>query len=145
MSIPKQQLPVILEQLMDFYQNLDSSNIAQLSNIYHPQIEFRDPLHQIHGIDGLEKYFRHLMENVLQLSFEFQDCEVISKQAFLSWTMQFSHPRFNQGNAVSVQGISKIEFNEKIIKHRDYFDVGEMFYEHMPVIGGLNRWLKRKI
>jgi hypothetical protein len=29
--------------------------------------------------------------------------------------------------------------------HRDYFDAGALLYEHLPVLGTLIGWLKRRL
>jgi len=29
--------------------------------------------------------------------------------------------------------------------HRDYWDAAEELYEHLPLVGSLLRWLKRRI
>jgi len=34
---------------------------------------------------------------------------------------------------------------DKIVEHRDYFDAGELFYENVPILGGIIRTLKKKI
>jgi limonene-1,2-epoxide hydrolase len=40
---------------------------------------------------------------------------------------------------VKASGISELTIEEKIIRQRDYFDVGELFYENIPVLGSIIR------
>ena len=42
------------------------------------------------------------------------------------------------------EGVSKLEFNEKIYKHQDFYDLGAMLYEHIPVLGSLVKIIKTK-
>jgi limonene-1,2-epoxide hydrolase len=47
---------------------------------------------------------------------------------------------------LEVQGISHLKFLEnQVIYHRDYFDLGEMVYEHVPVLGKIVRFIKNSL
>jgi len=46
---------------------------------------------------------------------------------------------------IVVPGVSVIHFGEKVTAQRDYFDVGAMLYERLPLIGWLLRWVKRMV
>ena len=41
--------------------------------------------------------------------------------------------------------ISHIRFEERINYHRDYYDLGEMLYEHIPLYGWFTRQLKTRL
>jgi len=45
--------------------------------------------------------------------------------------------------------VSQLRFDfhgfDKVYRHRDYFDAGAMLYEHLPVVGRVVSWLKRRI
>ena len=56
-----------------------------------------------------------------------------------------THPRLNRGNEFSVAGVSIIKFNDKIYSHRDYFDLGAMLYEQLPLFGSMTKFIKRKL
>jgi hypothetical protein len=34
---------------------------------------------------------------------------------------------------------------EKIIRQRDYYDAGQMIYEHLPLLGWVVRGIKRRV
>ncbi len=36
-------------------------------------------------------------------------------------------------------------WRDKVYRHRDYFDAGAMLYEHLPVLGRVVSWLKRRV
>jgi hypothetical protein len=66
-------------------------------------------------------------------------------QAALYWTMSFCHPKLNQGSEIVVEGHSYlVEQDNKVIKHRDYLDVGAMLYEHIPLLGSVVKTVKRR-
>jgi len=48
---------------------------------------------------------------------------------------------------VLLDGISVIRFDEEdlVVYHRDYFDVGAMVYEHVPVVRFFVRQVKKRL
>jgi hypothetical protein len=70
---------------------------------------------------------------------------VTESDAMLTWTMTFSHPRLRGGRSISVEGASEISFDEKVYFHQDYFDGGNLLYEHVPVLGSVISYLKKRM
>ena len=66
---------------------------------------------------------------------------------WLGWTMTFSHPRLRGGAPVTVEGATRLAFDEegKVCLHRDYFDLGAMLYEQLPLLGAVVRTLKGRL
>lgn len=58
--------------------------------------------------------------------------------------MCFHHGHLGK-HEVTVSGISVIRFDEKIFAHRNYYDMGELLYEHVPILGRAVRKLKAKL
>ena len=61
--------------------------------------------------------------------------------------MTFSHPRLAAGQPVRVEGAPRLEFDDadKVCLHRDYFDLGAMLYEQLPLLGALVRTIKGRL
>lgn len=134
-----------VEKFVEIYQKLDSSNLALLAEIYSDDIEFTDPMHHIKGITALRDYFANLYSNVQQCHFEISDSYTCGNNAFIYWTMHYVHPKLASGNTITVQGHSKLLFSAgKIVTHRDYFDVGELLYKHIPLLGGVVRYINKR-
>jgi hypothetical protein len=79
--------------------------------------------------------------NLIEGSFQFIYESFIDNKAYLSWEMHLYLKRPNKN--VKASGISVLTIKEKIISQRDYFDAGELFYENIPVLGALIRFLKK--
>jgi hypothetical protein len=65
----------------------------------------------------------------------------------LVWTMYCAHSALNAGKEFSVDGMSYIRFDPKsgkAVYHRDYFDLGEMIYENVPVLKTLIGFIKSR-
>ena len=64
----------------------------------------------------------------------------------MAWTMFVNYPSLNSGQTVRVEGASFLKTrNGKIYYHRDYFDLGSVLYEHVPLIGRLIKKIKQRI
>ncbi|MFD1008308.1 MULTISPECIES: nuclear transport factor 2 family protein [Oceanisphaera] len=127
------------------YQRLSGDNLQVLRDIYAPHIQFQDPSHQLQGIEDLVSYFEGLFSQVKHCQFEIEQVMEQDGEAFIRWQMRFAHPKLNGGNEVCVPGVSHLRFSEQIDTHQDYFDLGAMLYEHIPVLGALVKTLKRRL
>jgi ketosteroid isomerase-like protein len=138
-------LPTVLQRFSEVYTHLTKDQLSALKTVYSPEIEFQDPLHQVHGYAAFEAYFRALYSNLESCRFEIQQLFYQDNQACVIWTMHFVHPQLNSGKPVKVEGASHLQFNEDYIeKHRDYTDLGQMLYEHIPVVGWVIRGIKSR-
>ncbi|MEA9392555.1 nuclear transport factor 2 family protein [Acerihabitans sp. TG2] len=136
----------VLTRLYDFYRQLGLSQLPQLSLIYHPQVVFIDPVSQYDGVDALEHYFTQLLKKVKYCRFDVQPALVQGDDASLFWRMEYAHPALKKGQGITVMGASHLRLAEnRVIYQRDYYDLGAMLYEHVPVLGGAVRALKARL
>lgn len=144
---PEPSIPAdVLTRVCEFYAQLDMSRLTQLSRIYHPHIVFIDPVSHYDGVDALERYFEQLLKKVNYCRFEIQPPLVQGDEASLFWRMEFSHPALRKGQATFLNGASHLRLNEnRIVYQRDYYDLGAMLYEHVPVLGGAVRAVKARL
>ena len=49
------------------------------------------------------------------------------------------------GIILDSSGCSHLLWHDKVYRHRDYFDAGALLYEHLPVLGRVIAWLKRRM
>jgi hypothetical protein len=64
----------------------------------------------------------------------------------VTWTMHWSHPRIAGGNEPYPAGLLGGGHRRGACLHqRDYYDAGEMIYEHLPVLGWAVRGVKRRV
>ena len=136
----------IAETLMDTYQGMSVENVDQIRSMYAPDIRFEDPAHHIEGIEALVEYFRAMYKNVNECSFEFHDHLVADSSLVTTWTMTIRHPKLNGNEPVHVEGCSHLRIEDGLVAyHRDYFDLGSMLYEHLPVLGRIVRTIKGRL
>jgi ketosteroid isomerase-like protein len=133
-----------LSRFVDLYRrDLAGVDMAIIADVYSPDVEFIDPAHNIHGCNALIKYFNNMMQPLTFCQFDIRDIHELEGSATLAWTMTIAHPKLRRGKPISIEGMTLVRFDKKIDFHRDYFDLGAMLYEHIPLIGRAIKWLKR--
>ncbi|MCO4797678.1 MAG: nuclear transport factor 2 family protein [Colwelliaceae bacterium] len=142
--LPKDS-PTWLSNFVNIYQTLATNNLDLLAKIYHKDITFIDPLHQVDGFDDLYQYFNVLYQNLLTCEFVINHVIVDGNEAAVYWTMTYKHSKLNKGELVTVSGSSHIKgCEDKVVFHRDYLDLGAMLYEQIPLFGKVTKWIKAK-
>ena len=133
----------VINKFKRYFTELNLEDASLLDEIYADEILFKDPIHEISGIENVKLYFKKLNENLISGSFIFTDESIIDNQAYLCWELKLKLKTPDKN--IKASGISVLTFEQKITKHRDYFDAGELFYENVPLVGGIIRLLKKKI
>lgn len=62
--------------------------------------------------------------------------------------MTFSHPKLQQGKQRTLDGCTQLIIDieqQRIIYHRDFFDLGAMLYEGLPVLGRVIKLIKVRL
>ena len=136
-----------MEQFLNVYRNLTLDNLSTLGEIYTEDIRFIDPAHELNGLTVLTSYFKNLYENINHIDYDFVHPMRVDGQCYLQWHMRFSHPRLKRGADITVHGTSFLQFNseEKVHFHQDFFDLGSMIYQHLPLLGTIIKSLNRKL
>lgn len=143
-TLPEEK-PLWLSNFISTYEALGVDNFDPLAELYHRDVVFQDPMHLINGLDDLYSYFVGLYENIAYCQFTINDVYFKGDFASVYWVMEFEHPKLNKGNTIKVDGHTALKgVGDKVIFHRDYLDVGQMLYEHIPVLGRVILWLKAR-
>ena len=136
-----------MKDFLEVFNSLSIDNLHRLEEIYTSDIHFIDPAHEIRGLANLRSYFEKLYTDVTSINFDFLEPLQNGQNGYFQWVMHFSHPRLNRGQAIAVPGTSFLRFSEsqKAFYHRDYFDLGSMLYQHLPVLGTIVRSVNRRL
>lgn len=125
---------------------LNKHNLHLLESVYHQNVVFEDAAHRLEGWGQLSDYFSTLYANVIRCHFDITDHQQVNQSGFLIWTMTLAHPKLQNGREVTVNGVTHLRFEEgRVIYHRDYFDLGEMLYENLPLLGSIIKAIKHRL
>ncbi|MEM6986795.1 MAG: nuclear transport factor 2 family protein [Pseudomonadota bacterium] len=138
--------PDAVANLKGMYARFGRDMLELVPQVYADNIVFQDPVHRVDGLPALQTYLARTVENTTSCKFDFNAVHCHPEgSAWLEWTMHYAHPRLADGKLLTLEGATNVRFEQKIHYHRDYLDLGGMLYEHVPVIGGAVRWLKRRM
>lgn len=134
----------IVDRVIKVYETLNADSLDQLDMLYSQDVYFEDPAHAIQGLCALRAYFKKLITNVDHCQFRFHNTLYDNDRVFLNWTMTLKHPRLRGDEKIFVEGTSLLKVRGgSVYYHRDYFDLGSMLYEHLPVLGYLIKQIKK--
>lgn len=134
----------VVDRFKQFYKNLVNIPLDDIENVYHPSVVFKDPVHEVHGINNLHNYMDNLCSGLRSGRFQYLDEIISDRTAYIKWNMYFRHSKLGEKEIV-VRGVTQIQFDEQIYYHEDIYDMGEMLYEHVPLFSAGVRWLKRRL
>ena len=129
------------------FNELSIDTFAILDDFYAENVEFADPLVVVHGLADLRAYYSKMYRRVEEISFEIHEEVAQDDTHVVTWTMRFRAKKMNRGNEILVDGNSIIRFRDdnKVIYHRDYFDMDQLVYRHIPVLKLLTGFINNRI
>ena len=147
-----------IKKFESFYVDLESMKVEELADIYSDDVVFIDPIAAHTGITSVKSYFAKLLRNAKNCSFAIHSIDKLASSekgeqnpaghlAYLvTWKMTFTTSGTNKGNPIHVDGITQLKIkDDKIIFHRDYYDLGQMVYENIPLLGRIIKRIKRTL
>lgn len=135
----------LIDRFSAMYRDFANLDLNQLGKIYTLNVEFIDPVDTHQGLDALQDYFRRMMDMVELCEFDIHgslECQPNPLQIshVINWTMRM-RPR-SSSKLILLNGVSQLKVNDQgIYFQRDYYDLGEMVYEHVPALG----WVIQKV
>lgn len=140
------QHQAMIDQFSEAYAELTAEKITHFPDLYAPDVVFIDPVQQIYGVQDLQAYFFRITEQT-----HFHRVNVIrafssENDFFILWEMTYAHANLEQGEDIFVEGATHLRWEaERIIFQRNYYDMGAMLYEHIPLISRVVRYMKGKV
>jgi len=149
-SLDQDQAPASdIADIERFFTDMTPAHLARLGEVYSAQAWFKDPFNEVQGLDAVRGIFQHMYDSLNQPRFIVTTRVVQGRQCFLTWDFVFGLR--GQTTEITVRGASHLmlapgaDGRWRIERHRDYWDVAEELYEKLPLLGGLMRWLKRRV
>ena len=132
-----------LTEFKEWFLSLNESTLDNIVSFYDENVFFKDPFNEFNGSEKLKKLFIHMFITLKNPHFVFIDNIENSDGIFLTWNFIFSYKE----NLFKIHGSSHLKLNEenKIIYHRDYWDVGEELLLKIPIIKSLYGLIHSKL
>ena len=130
-----------------FYENLAPGDVERLADVYAPDAYFRDPFNEVRGVPEIRRIFAQMFEQLGECRFAIVEAVVDDQGAMMTWNMTFRVKRWQPAKVRTIHGATHFRFDVagRIAYHRDYWDAAGELYEQLPLVGGLMRWLRRRM
>ncbi len=136
--------PSVIRRFVEYYAGLDAQPPAALAALYHPDATLSDPFGQHQGLFAIQRYYPSAGQRGA-VPVHHRHAALRRPAVRRDWTMHWSHPRIAGGNP-ALPGCSVVDIaGEQVLHQRDYYDAGEMIYEHLPLLGWAVRGVKRRV
>ncbi len=134
-----------IERVVTFYESLTLATLPDMATVYAEDVRFIDPFNDVRGHDALCLVFEHMFEALDAPRFQIVDALGDAEQAFLTWDFSFRRPGHDK--TLRIHGASHLHFDAegRVTLHRDYWDAARQVYERVPLLGGVLRWLRRRL
>ncbi|GGW85696.1 nuclear transport factor 2 family protein [Alteromonas halophila] len=138
-----------ITRFKELYQELSSLNPDDLGLLYADDVVFIDPITTHRGLTAVTQYFSALTEHAESCQFDIDNviaCEKNAQQIthVVTWTMTLIINK--RRPTITLDGITQLRIcNDRITYHRDYYDLGEMVYEHIPILGWFVKKVKKRL
>ncbi len=134
-----------LDTLCDYFEKLSADNLDPLDAYYAADAWFKDPFHEVSGIESIRTILRHTFDKLpgarFRVTRRFAGDDL---NAVILWEMDFVMPITRQPTTIS--GATHLTFDAtgKVTRHRDYWDAAEELYARLPVLKWMMRGLARQ-
>ena len=131
------------ERYVRYLEGLNPATLDELSSYVTEDVRFKDPFNDVRGVKAMETVFRHMFEALGDVHFQVHQAIAEGDRCLLEW-------RFDsrlRGRPWRFEGTSALRFapDGRVAEHIDYWDAAQDFYERLPLIGGLLRWLRGRL
>lgn len=135
-----------LKRYADFFAGLQPEDLDRLDTVFVEEARFKDPFNDVTGLAGIRAVFAHMYANCTMARFEVLECIGEAPVGYIRWRFHFQLNR-EKAPRVTVEGVSRMNFADdgRVIEHIDYWDAAGELYTQFPLIGGLMRWLRRRL
>jgi len=129
--------------LSDFDENIIATT---LDSVYADPLYFNDTFHTFRSRETLKQYFLKLSRQA-ETKVNFLDVSTFGNDAYVRWSMTIKFSVWWKDINVTSIGVTHVRFNDndKIILHQDYWDGVEGFYAHLPMFGGVIKFIRSSL
>ncbi len=130
-----------IHRLASFFDSLTQESLKELNLIYHPDVQFKDPINEASGLAQLDHVFKDLFTQLQDITIKVTDRGGDSTSGFIRWTMDYRFRRHNR----SIDGVTHAKFDERgLITHQtDFWDASFPIYGEFPIVGLTMRGIRR--
>lgn len=138
-----------LQRFAAFFADFSPAKIeALLPATYAEAVWFNDTLKTVQGRQALAHYLGESAAAVEACQVQIEDvCHNGQGDYYVRWSMMIRFKRFRRGVDTHSIGMTHLRFDDtgQVLLHQDYWDSAQGLFEHVPVLGSMIGWIKRRL
>jgi hypothetical protein len=139
-----------LARIYALFSNMSVEKVRALTgSVYAPGAYLNDSLKVVVGAGEIESYLATSVAGAREVHFDFSDVAVSieSPDYYLRWQMTLEKRALNRGIPIRIPGVTHFRFDARgrVLVQRDFWNTGSGFYERLPVLGWVIRWVRGRI
>lgn len=136
-----------VDRIVSFFETLEPSSVAAMASIYAEEAYFKDPFNEVRRVQDIQAIFARMFEALEGPRFVVVNRICEGDQAMLEWDFHFRIRSFRPSRAWCIHGVSHLRLaaDGRVSYHRDFWDTGEELYAHLPGLGAVVRFLRRRM
>jgi len=142
---PGAQSDARAERLVHYFEHLTREDLDRMGQLYAEQAFFKDPFNEVRGLAAVQRVFAHMFESLDAPRFVVVDVIVQHDQCFLTWDFLFRMRGSARERHIHGSSHLRLAADGRVAYHRDYWDAAEQFYEQLPLLGSVLRWIRRRL
>jgi len=130
-----------------YYEHMTAANVGDLRALVAPDVHFRDPFNDVRGAEHMQRCLATAFKDATEVRFQVLDHALSGDVAYLRWRFWCKPKRLKLDAPWLIDGMSEVRFNAQglVVEHLDHWDAGGQFYARLPLVGGLIRWLQKRL
>jgi len=148
-TLTQAETSAALERFTTFLQGINSQEFIEkeIANVYAKDAYLNDTLKSLHNREEIKQHFLKTANTMTSYSVEIEDITSSDQGHYIRWAMKFSAPKLAGGKEIESIGVSYVVFDQegKAVLHQDYWDSVSGMFEHVPIIGGGIRLIKKRL
>lgn len=138
-----------LEAWKSLLADLSTENVTgNASQVYAEKTYFNDTLKTLRSAEAIESYLIETAELLHSGTVEYKDT-VRSEDGsyYVRWEMVYEGKKLAGGEPIRTIGMSQLRFDDegRVVLHQDFWDSTRGIFEHIPVVGGQVRFIKKRL
>jgi limonene-1,2-epoxide hydrolase len=131
-------------EYIDLFNHLHQLDHGSLQRLTTPDLRFIDPFNDVTGHANVIRVLRHFSAQVDRPHFAVTQMAWSGSVCFLRWDFSGQLSLIGSWN---FPGVTELHLDPQglIFLHRDHWDAGLYFYQQLPLLGHLLRWIRNHI
>jgi hypothetical protein len=141
-------LDTAMPRFVEVFTHMTAADIRQrVANAYAPDLFFNDTLYTATHRDALADHLASTGNAMDAMQVEILGWTAEDGEVYVRWLMHTQFSMAGRDVDTRTTGMTHLRFNDagQVVLHQDFWDSSQGFFEHIPVLGAMIRWVRGQL